>query len=216
MSLWSAYWLNFYQFIDISGFTDYLHYSQPNLSIFLVDSQWVLIRFLVQMKKFIESRVGRYCDFFVKMEESCQLKIHYFSTWLLIRILLASAHHYIYLLTCVIMSASSDRLKAGVNELTNQHALPSVLLTLWLSITNSILPLEIEWCGVGMVVWSEVQIVYISGVTSHRQPWQCRGAQGPKMVKAAQSHPNYVSRLLLDCVPVFHKIITPAYLLYRS
>ena len=26
---------------------------------------------------------------------------------------------------------------------------------------------------------------------------------------------NYVSRLLLDCVPVFHKIITPAYLLNR-
>ena len=36
------------------------------------------------------------------------------------------------------------------------------------------------------------------------------------MVKWAQSDPNYVSRLLLDCVPVFHKIITPAYLLYRS
>jgi len=42
------------------------------------------------------------------------------------------------------------------------------------------------------------------------------GAQGPKTVKGAQSDPNYVSRLLLDCVPVFHKIITPAYLLYRS
>ena len=42
------------------------------------------------------------------------------------------------------------------------------------------------------------------------------GAQGPKTVKGAQSGPNYVSRLLLDCVPVFHKIITPAYLLYRS
>jgi len=42
------------------------------------------------------------------------------------------------------------------------------------------------------------------------------GAQGPKTVKVAQSDPNYVSRLLLDCVPVFHKIITPAYLLYRS
>ena len=26
----------------------------------------------------------------------------------------------------------------------------------------------------------------------------------------------YVSRLLLDCVPVFHKIITAAYLLCRS
>jgi len=42
------------------------------------------------------------------------------------------------------------------------------------------------------------------------------GAQGPKTVKGAQSDPNYVSRLLLDCVPVFHKIITPAYVLYRS
>jgi len=42
------------------------------------------------------------------------------------------------------------------------------------------------------------------------------GVQGPKTVKGAQSDPNYVSRLLLDCVPVFHKIITPAYLLYRS
>jgi len=38
------------------------------------------------------------------------------------------------------------------------------------------------------------------------------GAHGPKTVKGAQSDPNYVSRLLLDCVPVFHKIITPAYL----
>jgi len=34
-----------------------------------------------------------------------------------------------------------------------------------------------------------------SGVTSHRQP-----RQGPKTVKGAQSDPNYVSRLLLDCV----------------
>jgi len=42
------------------------------------------------------------------------------------------------------------------------------------------------------------------------------GAQGPKTVKGAHSDPNYVSRLLLDCVPVFHTIITPAYLLYRS
>jgi len=48
----------------------------------------------------------------------------------------------------------------------------------------------------------------VSGVTSHRQ--------GPKTVKGAQSDPNYVSRLLLDCVPVFHKIITPAYSLCRS
>ena len=54
-----------------------------------------------------------------------------------------------------------------------------------------------------------------SGVTSHRQPRQCRGTQGPKTVKRAQSDRNYVSRLLLDCVPVFHKIITPAYLFYR-
>ena len=29
--------------------------------------------------------------------------------------------------------------------------------------------------------------------------------------KGGPSDPNYVSRLLLDCVPVFHKIITPAY-----
>jgi len=55
-----------------------------------------------------------------------------------------------------------------------------------------------------------------SGVTSHRQPRQCRGAQGPKTVKGSKSDPNYVSRLLLDCVPVFHKIIISAYLLYRS
>ena len=33
------------------------------------------------------------------------------------------------------------------------------------------------------------------------------GAQGPK--RGPQSDPNYVSRLLLDCVLVFHKIITP-------
>jgi len=39
------------------------------------------------------------------------------------------------------------------------------------------------------------------------------GAQGPKTVKWAYSDPNYGSRLLLDCVPVFHKIITPTYLL---
>jgi len=51
-----------------------------------------------------------------------------------------------------------------------------------------------------------------SGVTSHRQLRQCRWARGPKTVKGAQSDPNYVSRLLLDCVPVFHRIITPAYL----
>jgi len=42
------------------------------------------------------------------------------------------------------------------------------------------------------------------------------GGQWPKAVKGAQSDPNYVSRLLLDCVPVFHKTITSAYLLYRS
>ena len=40
-----------------------------------------------------------------------------------------------------------------------------------------------------------------SGVTSHRQPRQCRGGQGPKTVKGAQSDPNCVSRPLLDCVP---------------
>jgi len=42
------------------------------------------------------------------------------------------------------------------------------------------------------------------------------GAQGLKTVKGAQSDLNYISRLLLVCVPVFHKIITHAYLLYRS
>ena len=42
------------------------------------------------------------------------------------------------------------------------------------------------------------------------------GGPGAQTVKGAQSDPNYVSRLLLDCVPVFHKIITPAYVLYRS
>ena len=31
----------------------------------------------------------------------------------------------------------------------------------------------------------------------------------PKTVKGAQSEPNYVSRLLIDCVSVFHKIVTP-------
>ena len=55
-----------------------------------------------------------------------------------------------------------------------------------------------------------------NGVTSHRQTGQCRGLRGPKLVKGAQSDRNYVSRLLLDCVPVFHKIISPAYLLYSS
>jgi len=57
-----------------------------------------------------------------------------------------------------------------------------------------------------------------SGITSHRQPRQCRESQGHSPVKVAQSDPNYVSRLLLDCVglPVFHKTITPSYLLYRS
>ena len=55
-----------------------------------------------------------------------------------------------------------------------------------------------------------------SGVTSHRQPRQCRGAKEPKTAKGAQSDPNYAPRLLLDCVPVFHKIITPAYLLNLS
>ena len=38
-----------------------------------------------------------------------------------------------------------------------------------------------------------------SGVTSHRQPRQCRRA-GAQTVKGAQSDPIYVSRLLLDCV----------------
>ena len=42
------------------------------------------------------------------------------------------------------------------------------------------------------------------------------GGPGAQNGKGAQSDPNYVSRLLLDCVPVFHKIITPVYLLCRS
>jgi len=42
------------------------------------------------------------------------------------------------------------------------------------------------------------------------------GGQETKTVKAVRSDPNYVSRLLLDCVPVFHKIITPAYFFYHS
>ena len=48
-----------------------------------------------------------------------------------------------------------------------------------------------------------VRYRHFSGVTSHRQPRQC---WGPKTVKGAQSDPNYVSRLLLDSVPVFHKM----------
>jgi len=45
-----------------------------------------------------------------------------------------------------------------------------------------------------------------SGVTSHRQPRQCRV---PRTVKGAQSHPNYVSRLLArsECLPGGAKII---------
>ena len=65
-------------------------------------------------------------------------------------------------------------------------------------------------------IFYSILLLPSSGVTSHRQPRQCRGAQGPKTVKGAKSDPNYVSRLLLDCVPVFRKIVTPAYLLYRS
>jgi len=42
------------------------------------------------------------------------------------------------------------------------------------------------------------------------------GAKEPKTAKGAQSDPNYAPRPLLDCVPVFHKIITPAYLLNLS
>jgi len=36
------------------------------------------------------------------------------------------------------------------------------------------------------------------------------GGAGAQNGKGAQSDPNYVSRLLVDCVPIFHKIITPA------
>jgi len=42
------------------------------------------------------------------------------------------------------------------------------------------------------------------------------GGPGAQNGKGAKIDPNYVLRLLLDCVPLFHKIITPAYLLYRS
>ena len=45
-----------------------------------------------------------------------------------------------------------------------------------------------------------VTAVQASGATSHRQPRQCHGEGPPKTVKGAQSDPNYVSRLLLDCV----------------
>jgi len=41
-----------------------------------------------------------------------------------------------------------------------------------------------------------------SGLSSHRQPRQCRGGHGPKTVKGAQSDPNYASRLLLDCTGI--------------
>jgi len=69
----------------------------------------------------------------------------------------------------------------------------------------------------GLMSRHQCKWVCVSGVTSHRQPQQCRGGgPGPNTVKGAQSEPNYVSRLLSDCVPVFRKIITPAYLLYRS
>ena len=43
-----------------------------------------------------------------------------------------------------------------------------------------------------------------SGVSSHRQPRQCRGTQGPKTEKGAQSDPNYkLSRPLArsECLP---------------
>jgi len=53
----------------------------------------------------------------------------------------------------------------------------------------------------------------ISGVTTHRQPRQCRE---PKTVKGAQSDPNYISRQLLDCVPVFHKCVSLTHLAMQS
>ena len=64
--------------------------------------------------------------------------------------------------------------------------------------------------------WGSTSQWVTSGVTSHRQPRQCRGRGPKRYLKGAQSDQNYISRLLLDCVPVFHKITTPAYLLYRS
>ena len=42
-----------------------------------------------------------------------------------------------------------------------------------------------------------VRLLRVSGVTSHRQPRQCRGGQGSKTVKGAQSEPNYV--MYQDC-----------------
>ena len=44
-----------------------------------------------------------------------------------------------------------------------------------------------------------------SGETSHQQPRQ----RGPKTVKGAQSDPNYVSRLLLDCAGIFFTKSSP-------
>jgi len=52
------------------------------------------------------------------------------------------------------------------------------------------------------------------GMTSHQQPRQCRGPGAQNGWKGAQIDPNYLSRQLLDCVPIFLKIITPAYLGY--
>ena len=48
-----------------------------------------------------------------------------------------------------------------------------------------------------------LNIGHSSGVTSHRQPRQCRGAQELKTLKGTQSDPNYVSRLLArsECLP---------------
>jgi len=43
----------------------------------------------------------------------------------------------------------------------------------------------------GHVVAVRVCSAQTSGVTSHRQPRQCRGAQGPITVKGAQSDRNY-------------------------
>ena len=54
-------------------------------------------------------------------------------------------------------------------------------------------------------LWGQ-QRTLSSGVTIAIGSPDNAGAQGPKTVKEAQSDPNYVSRLLLDCVPVFHKI----------
>jgi len=57
---------------------------------------------------------------------------------------------------------------------------------------------------------SEVSAIPDQGVTSHRQPRQCRGGQGPKTVKGVQSDPELctktVIRLCSECLPGAQKL----------